>query len=470
MPGELNRLTIADASRLIAIRQVSPVDLVEASLSLIEEIDDQLVSFVTVTAERARAEAKAAEEAIMTSGPKGPIHGVPYCLKDVFETAGILTTGQSRLLAGNVPARDCDAQERLRKAGGVLLGKNTTWEFAHGGPSWDVYAPPAHNPWNLDHHPAGSSSGSAAAVAAGIAPATMGTDTGGSIRQPAAACGIAGLKATYGRISRRGVLPNCFSHDYAGPLAWTVEDVAILLGIVAGYDPADPSCEDRPVPDYRAALTGRVDDLTIGVPRRWLEEEYRPSAETRGALDAALEAFRAMGATVRDIDLPPINEFDDSKRVIALAELFSIHEKDLRTRPDLFGDSLRYRIIAGGLVRAEDYVQAMRMRSVLTRAMQAALRTVDLIMLPTAEPAGKLEPTPDHWIFTHQSYTCAFNVSGNPALSLCNGFASSGLPTSLQIVGRLWDEETVLRAGDAYEKATPWRERRPAIPARIPAE
>jgi aspartyl-tRNA(Asn)/glutamyl-tRNA(Gln) amidotransferase subunit A len=456
-------LTIAEASRLIAKRALSPVELTEACLRRIETLDSQLDSFVTVTAERARAQAQAAEAAIMTSRPLSRLHGIPYCLKDIFDTAGIRTTAMSKLLADNVPTRDSHCQEKLAAAGGVLLGKNATWEFAHGGPSWDVLFPPARNPWERTCSPAGSSSGSAAAVAAGFAAATLGSDTGGSIRSPAAACGIAGLKPTYGLVSRRGVLPNCFSQDHAGPLAWTTEDVAILLQIIAGHDPEDPGSVDVAIPDYSAALTGNVKGLVIGVPTQWLEKEAPPSAATMAAFEAALDVFRGLGASVRPVALPPIEQFDDVKKIIAISELFTIHAADLRTRPELFGASLRYRIIAGGLVRAEDYIQAMRLRTELARSLQAVLSTVDLLMLPTAEPAGKLEPVPHSSLFTRPSLTAAFNVGGNPALSVCSGFDTRGLPFSLQIVGRLFDEPTVLRAGDAYEKATPWRDRRPSL-------
>lgn len=323
--------------------------------------------------------------------------------------------------------------------------------------------PPARNPWNTEHHPAGSSSGSAAAVAAGFAPATLGTDTGGSIRQPAAACGIAGIKPTYGRVSRRGIIPNCFSHDHAGPLAWTVEDTAILLQTVAGHDPEDPASANRPVPDYAQALTGDVTGLRIGVPWRWLETEAPASPETRANFDAALDVFRRLGAEIAEVTLPPVRQYDDTKKIIAVSELFAIHGADLRARPELFGASLRFRIIAGGLVRAEEYVQAMRARTDLARAMQAAFAGIDVMLLPTAEPAGKLEPVPPSWLFDKPSYTTAFNLAGNPALSLGSGFAANGMPFALQVVGRLFDEATVFRAGDAYERATPWRERRPAL-------
>jgi aspartyl-tRNA(Asn)/glutamyl-tRNA(Gln) amidotransferase subunit A len=460
---ELHFITVAEAARRIARRELSPVELTEAYLQRIGAFDDQLQSFVTLTADLARRQAKAAEAEIMRDGPRSPLHGIPYCLKDIVGTAGIRTTGQSKLLADHIPTEDAVVAAKLRDAGGVLLGKTATWEFAHGGPSWDVLFPPARNPWNTAHHPAGSSSGSGAAVAAGLAPATIGSDTGGSIRGPAAACGIAGLKPTYGLVSRRGVLPNCFSHDHVGPLAWTSEDVAILLSIVAGHDPHDPGSADVPARDYSHGIDAPIAGMVIGVPWRWLEEEAPCTPETRAGFDAALAAFRDLGATIRTVEPPPMQLFNDAKKIIAIAELYSIHEKDLKTRPELFGASLRNRIIAGSLVRAEDYVQATRVRRDLAIAMQQIFKTIDLMMLPTGEPAGKLEPVPHHSLFTDPSYTTAFNVSGNPALSVCSGFAANGMPQSLQIVGRLFEDATVLRAGQVYEKATSWRNRRPAL-------
>lgn len=470
MADDLTFLSVAAASRLIAARKLSPVELTDACLARVDMVDGVLNSFITPTPELARARARQAEAEIARGGPRSAMHGIPYSLKDIYETAGIRTTGQSRVLADNVPQADCAAQTALAAAGGVLVGKTTTWEFAHGGPSWDVAAPPARNPWDPSRSPAGSSSGSGAAIAAGLCLASMGSDTGGSIRLPAAACGIAGIKPTYGRLSRRGILPNSFSHDHAGPMAWTCEDLAILLGITAGHDPQDPACADLPVPDYRAALDGHAKGLTIGVPWQWLDHEAPISDASREAFQAALDVLTDLGATVRGVTLPPILEFNDSKRVIAMAELFSIHERDLRTRPDRFGASLRFRIMCGSLLRAEDYVQAMRMRAQLASAMQAVFGaagggSVDLIALPCAEPAGLLETSKPEWMFEAPSYTAPFNVTGNPALSVCSGFNADGMPFSLQLAGRLFDEATVLRVGDAYERATAWRGRRPDVAA-----
>ena len=460
---DLQFLAVADAAALIAARELSPVELAEACLARIAALDGLLHSFVEVTAERARRAAEAAEAEIAASGPRGPLHGIPYCLKDVFDVAGVRTAAQSRLLAGNVAAEDSACAARLEAAGAVLLGKNATWEFAHGGPSWDVLFPPARNPWDTDRSPSGSSSGSAAAVAAGLAPVSLGTDTGGSIRGPAAACGVAGLKPTYGRVSRRGVVPNCFSHDHAGPLARTCRDLALVLAAIAGHDPRDPGSAAVGVPDYAAALTGDVRGLAIGVPWRWLEEEMPPGAATRAAFDEALGVFRALGAEAREVSLPPMLDCHATMKVIAVSELFAVHGDDLRARPELFGASLRYRVVAGGLVRAEDYLRATRARTRLARDMQAAMAGVDVVALPTGEPAGPLRPSHPADTFTRPSYTSPFSLAGNPALSVRSGFDADGLPFSLQIVGKPFDEAAVLRAGDAYERATPWRRRRPAL-------
>ena len=452
--------------QLYRARELSPVELTKCYLDRIATYDHALVSYVLVTRERALADARRAESELIRGVDRGPMHGIPYCLKDIVETAGIRTTGQSRSLAEHVPAADATLARKLRCGGGVLLGKTTTWEFAHGGPSWDVFAPPAHNPWHTDHHPAGSSSGSAAAVAAGLAAVTIGTDTGGSIRLPAAACGIAGLKPTYGRVSRRGILPNCFSHDHAGPLTWTSADAALMLQVIAGHDALDPGSAEVPVPDYASALTGNVKGLKIGIPHAWIDDEFRMSEVSRAAFYAAVEVLRDRGAEVIAVSLPPLEAFADSKKVIAMAELFSIHADMVRKAPHLLGESLRYRIQCGALIRAQDYIQAMRMRTELTAKTQQVFASVDIILTPTAEPAGKLEPTPHEWLFTAQSMTSPFNSTGHPALSICNGFSPQGMPLSLQIVGRLFDEGTVLRVGDAYEKATPWRDRRPVLVAR----
>ena len=267
-------------------------------------------------------------------------------------------------------------------------------------------------------------------------------------------------------MSRRGVIPNCFSHDYVGPLTATTHDLALVLQVIAGYDPKDPGSADVAIPDYSAGLSGHLAGLTIGVPRHWIEEELPLAPETLAAFEDSLQVLRGLGAAVEPIMLPPLIEYDDAKKTMSVTELFTIYERDLRLRPEMFGESFRYRVLAGSLIRAEDYMQASRMRAELTRATQRAFATLDLIVLPTGEPARPLVPMPASSMFTSQNLTTPFNLTGNPALAVRSGFNAEGLPTSLQIVGRLFDEATVLRAGDAFERALPSFGRRPVLSPR----
>lgn len=456
-------LGVAELGKAYRSKSLSPVEVMQACLDRISACDSRLDSFLTVTAERALADAQRAEQQFMQEIDLGPMHGIPYCLKDIVETAGIRTTGQSRSLADYIPAEDAFLETRLRDGGGVLLGKNTTWEFAHGGPSWDVVGPPARNPWNTDRHPSGSSSGTAAAVAAGFAACGIGTDTGGSIRLPAAVCGIAGMKATYGRVSRRGVMPNSFSHDHAGPIARSARDAALMLSVIAGHDPRDPGSAAHPVADYTASLDGNCRGLVIGVPWAWLDEEAPFAPDVRKAFEDALALLADLGAKIRGVELPTLEAYSDSKKTIAMTELWCMHRRTLRETPELLGESLRWRIQCGALIRGEDVIQAMRMRAALTRATHRVMEDVDLIATPTTAPAGRLEPTPHSWLFDHKSYTTPFNSTGAPALTVVSGFDADGMPYSLQLAGRPFDEATCFRAGDAYERAAGWLDRRPSL-------
>src|SRR6059058_4714735 len=280
-------LTIAEAARLIQQRELSPVELVESRLTRIEKLDARLNSFIRVLADSARAEARAAETEIAGGKYRGPLHGIPIGLKDIYETAGVPTTGHSKVMQDHVPKADAFSVKKLRDAGAVVMGKLATHEFALGGPSFDLPWPPARNPWDTARFTGGSSSGTGASVAAGLVLGGTGSDTGGSIRGPAAFCGLAGIKPTYGLISRMGVLPLAFSLDHAGPMAWTAEDCAIMLQAMAGHDPGDPASADRPVPNYRAALSGDVKGLRIGLIRRFYERDNEANAATRQAIDAA---------------------------------------------------------------------------------------------------------------------------------------------------------------------------------------
>ena len=455
-------LSLEEMSALLQARRLSPVELTEAVLARIDRLNPKIHAFITVATESARQQAKDAEARLAAGAPRGPFDGIPFALKDNIETKGLRSTSHSKLLIDNVPTAHAHVASRLLDTGGVLIGKTATFEFALGGPSWDLPFPPALNPWNLNHLPGGSSSGSGAAVAARLVPAAIGTDTGGSVRWPAAVCGITGLKPTYGRISRRGVHPNTFSLDHCGPMTRTAADCAVILAAAAGFDPLDPGSIDEPVPDYRSALTGSIKGLRIGLVRNWYADAATP--EVAAAVDQAAGTLRAMGATVEDISLAPLLDYIDCKTTISLCELYAIHEKDLKTRPQDFGEKLRTRVIAGGLIRAEDYIQAMRWRTELTTAMLAMFRRFDLLAtagwLTPAEPAD-----PDGVDFFKQRMivTMPFSLAGIPALSVPCGFSKDGLPLAFQLAGKPFDEATVLRAGDAYQRATDWHTSAPKL-------
>jgi aspartyl-tRNA(Asn)/glutamyl-tRNA(Gln) amidotransferase subunit A len=460
--SELCGLSVKAMGALLSTKKVSPVELVDAALERIADVDGQIHAFISVASESARAQAKLSEARHMNGTAIGPFDGIPFALKDNIETRGIKSTSHSKLLIDNVPKEDAHIAAKLSGAGGILLGKTATFEFALGGPSWDLPFPPALNPWSVKHLPGGSSSGSGAAVAARLVPAAIGTDTGGSVRWPAAVCGIAGLKPTYGRISRRGVHPNTFSLDHCGPMTRTVEDCAIMLGAAAGYDPRDPGSIDEPVPDYSAGLTGSIAGLRIGLLRHWYADAAAP--EVAAAVDAGVKRLTELGAVVEEITLSPLADYIDCKTTISLCELYAIHEADLKKRPEDFGYLLRTRVIAGGLIRAEDYVQAMRWRNELTTRMLAEFRRFDLLAtagwLNPAEPA---DPGGADFFKRRQIVTMPFSLAGIPALSIPCGFSAEGLPLAMQLAGRPFDEATVLRAGDAYQRVTDWHTRNPPL-------
>lgn len=458
-------LSIAEAAELISGKRLSPVELTRAYLDRIERLNGTLHAYVRVLHDDAMAAARTAEAEIMAGNRRGPLHGIPIGLKDIYDTAGIPTEGGSKSCLGRTPAEDATTTRLLKQAGAVLLGKLTTWEFAIGGTAFDTPFPPARNPWNIEHDPAGSSSGSGAAVAAGLCAMAMGSDTGGSIRWPAAWCGLAGLKPTYGRVSRAGIMPLSFSLDHAGPLTWTVKDAAIVLQAIAGHDPSDPASVKHPAPDYQAALTGGdLKGIRLGVARTMFERDCAASDEMLAAFNRSVEVLRELGAAVSEIELPPLALYNATAFLIARGEGFAIHAKALRERPQDYGALARDRLMIGAYVRASDMVQAMRRRLMLAAATNQAMRNVDAILLPTApDPAPRLAELAPYFGNQRPTYMRPFNLTGQPALSVCNGFDSTGLPLALQIVGRCFDEATVLRIGDAYERATPWRERRPSL-------
>ena len=457
-------LTIAELTRLYAKHELSPVEVTKALFVRIAAHDGKLHSFLRLTEEAALAEAAVAERELMAGTRRGPLHGVPYALKDIIETKGVLTTGHSKLRQDHVPAADAEIVTRLKAAGGIMLGKLATWEFALGGPSWDLPWPPALNPWDPERMPGGSSSGAGAAVAAGFVPGAVGTDTGGSVRGPAALCGIAGLKPTYGRVSRRGVFPNTFSMDHCGPLCRSAEDVALFLQVIAGFDPEDPASEDRPVPDYRAELEGGVRGLRLGLVEEW-HEAPNAHPDLAPAIAAAVEVLRRLGATVEPVRLSSLRDYTDCKTTISSVELFAIHEEDLRTRPQDFGRVLRNRVLPGALIRAEDYLEALRWRTSLAQEQARALRKVDAFITAAAlNIAERAEPDQPDRHARSPSITMPFSVGGLPALAVPCGFSrAEGMPLSLQIAAAPFREGLVLRIAHAYQQATDWHRRHPDL-------
>lgn len=460
-------LGIAEAAALIAARRLSPVELLQDCLARIEALDPRLNAFIRVTAEEALADARAAEaEIARNGGPRSALHGIPVGLKDIIDLAGHATTCHSKLCLDRVAAADAHVVTRLRAAGAVFPGKLATHEFAIGGPAFDLPFPPARNPWNPAHHPGGSSSGSGAAVAARMLPAALGTDTGGSVRHPASHCGLAGLKPTYGLVSRRGVFPLSFTLDHVGPMTRSVRDNAILLGAMAGHDPLDPGSADHAPEDYTRDLHKGLAGLTIGFVRHFHEADTPASPDVAAALEAAARLLAAEGATVRTVTLPPLAEFAAVNRAIMLPEATAIHEAWLRERPGDYAALTRRRLLPGMFLSGADYVQAQRRRRDLVAAVEAAFAEVELLLCASSmdvacriDDAEAVERT-----YPRQART-PFNVTGHPALSvMCGVSRAEGLPIGLQLVGPSFSEALIYRAAAAYERAAPWKDMAPALP------
>ena len=464
-PTELCYMTISQAGPLLRDRHLSPVELVRAFLERIEAIDGRLHAYVTPLPERALAQAREAEAEILRGNYRGPLHGIPIGLKDLYDTAGVRTTSMSRVTPDRVPAEDATTVAKLNEAGTILLGKLAMHEFALGGPDFTSLFPPALNPWNLAHIPGGSSSGSGTAVAAGLCMGALGSDTGGSIRGPASMCSIVGIKPTYGRVSNYGVTPLSWSQDHCGPMTWTVEDTALMLQSLAGHDPNDPTTSKAPVPDYSRGLQAGIQGMTIGVPRRYFFEsgpDVEP--ETLSAIGTALEVLVSLGARVQDVDIPHVEHSRAANQAIMMGEAFAYHEHNLKTRREDYGEMVRNRFLLGGLLSMSDYVQAQRVRSLVKREMAEALSAVDVLVTPTSpKPAAALEGYSGGTTLTGPSFTGPFNVSGIPAISVPGGFSSGGLPIGLQIAGKPFDESTVLRVAYAYQEEARWYETRPPI-------
>jgi aspartyl-tRNA(Asn)/glutamyl-tRNA(Gln) amidotransferase subunit A len=460
----LHDLTLAEASTLIKTGKLSPVEYTQALLARADALDLQLNAYITRTDGAAMEAARAAESEIVRGNWRGPLHGIPFAVKDIYDTAGVLTSGHSRICIDRVPVKDATAVVKLRAAGAVLMGKLATHEFAHGGPSFDLPWPPARNPWNTAHFTGGSSSGSGAAVAAGLVPVSLGSDTGGSIRGPAGLCGIAGLKPTYGLVSRAGVLPNSYSYDHCGPMARTTEDCALILNAIAGHDPADPASAVHSS-DFTAGLELGIKGIRVGVIRHFWEDDQRAHAELQAAMESTISVFRGMGAIVEDIRLRHLQSYSDVKIVTAESELFSLHLPELIARPDQFGQDFRARSLAACLFTAEDYVRASRERRSILAEMRPLYRQYDLFLTANASAAPRLDRHDVLSFWKGPNFTSPFNCTGGPALAVLCGFTKDGLPLSMQIAGRPFDDARVLRAGHAFERATGLHKRHPALVA-----
>ena len=459
MSDDPGHLSLGEASELINKRKVSPLELTEACLARIGAVDGTLNAFITVTAEAARTSARQATN----SKPRTPLHGIPIAMKDIFDVEGVLTTAASPILADNVATSDSAVTRRLKDAGAIILGKLNLHQFAFGATGRSSHFGPARNPWDPDRITGGSSSGSGSAVSSGEAFMAMGTDTGGSIRIPASLCGVVGLKPTFGRVSRAGLLPLSWSLDHAGPMARRVEDVALVMNVIAGYDPNDTWSSREPVPDYTKNLRKGAKGLRVGVPDSFFFDSL--DAEVDAGVRAAIGVLESLGAKVEPITLPYIYEIPSGTNAIQLPEALAYHQKWMTERPDDYVDDVRYRLELGAMIPAVTYVQAQRLREKAIAAWNTdVFSRVDVIATASTQtPAFKLEGSDLSVTLSLIRLTNPYNLMGIPVISLPCGFASENLPYGLQLAGRWWDEATVLRAAYAYEQATDWHKRRPTI-------
>jgi aspartyl-tRNA(Asn)/glutamyl-tRNA(Gln) amidotransferase subunit A len=454
--NELHWLSAAEIGAAYAARILSPVELVTALLARIEAQNPRVNAFISVDAEGALAAAKQAEKDIRAGRMLGPLHGVPVGIKDSIDIAGQATTCHSKIMLGNIAREDAPVISHLRSAGAILLGKLAMHEFGFGGPTFDGPFPPARNPWNLDHHPGGSSSGSGAALGAGLAPITLGTDTAGSIRNPAGACGAVGLKPTYDLLSRRGVFPLAYSLDVVGPLARTVPDIALALDALAG-PVAGPVAGDAQRRPFGRDLARGLRGLRVGFVRHFHEVDEVADADVAQSLEEVVRVLKSEGAEVRNISLPELHEMQSVTGVIWLAEAWAIHAKWLRERPGDYTVATRRKVMAGAFLTAGDYVHAQQGRLKMIDAVDDAFRDVDIILTAsTYEAPCRIDDTVAYGKNYPRQARSAFSSTGHPAIGMVCGMSESGLPLTMQLVGRAYDEITLLRAAAAYERATPW--------------
>jgi len=464
--GELIDLSIHDASELVRRRKVSPVELTNACLTRIERLDSTLNAFITVTPELAAAQARAAETEIQRGRWRGPLHGIPIALKDLFDTAGVRTTAGSGVFKNRIPTEDAEVVSRLKAAGAVLLGKTNMHEFAFGGSSLVTYFGGVHNPWERAHIAGGSSGGSAAAVAGRLCYGALGSDTAGSIRQPAAYCGIVGLKPTYGLVSARGVIPLSWSLDHVGPLARTVGDIALMLQTIAGYDPEDTASTPMKVPDYTADSQKPTATLRVGVARDFFFESLDPEIER--ATNEALAVLEKLTAGLKDVAISASTQ-ERRRSTVRLAEAYAYHAKMMAASPEQYQPETLARLRPGVEIDTVTYIQALRELAHTRRTIGQIFQTVDALVTPTSPilPPAIAEFTGDRngsidFVNRNIRNTSPFDVYGWPTISVPCGFSASGLPIGLQISGALGQDAVVLQLAHAYERATDWHTRRPS--------
>jgi aspartyl-tRNA(Asn)/glutamyl-tRNA(Gln) amidotransferase subunit A len=470
--NELPFLSATALAELLRRREVSPVEATVAYLARIEQVDPALNSYITVTADRAMAEARQAEAEIAAGNYRGPLHGVPVAVKDQFCTDGVLTTGGSSILSEYVPDYDATVMSKLKDAGAVLLGKLNMSEFAMGDAFHHPYGRP-RNPWDLSRNPGTSSSGSGAATAAFLCATSLGEDTAGSIRGPAAFCGLVGIRPTWGLVSRYGMLASTWSMDAAGPISRTVRDCAATLGAIAGYDPNDRYTSNAPVPDYLDGLDAGIRGLRVGVlSDRVSADGVEP--EVRDAVTRAVGQLGELGAEVEEISIPLVAQSAAISTTLIYVDATAVHRRGLEEYPEKYDHNNRVRLLTGALIPAQAHHKANRLRQMLREQILDALSRVDVLALPASSVQATPIPTEPGlsrngkeeflaMLGGRRSYTSPFNVAGVPALSINCGFTSDGLPVGLQLVGRPYDEPTVFRAAYAYEQATDWHTMRPPV-------
>ena len=462
-------MSAGQLSRLYQAREVSPVEVVDAHLARINATEPALNSFITLLPEAAQTAARRAETEIQAGKRRGPLHGIPVGLKDLYNTAGVRTTSGSRIFDNFVPQEDCTVAARLLRAGAILLGKLNMHPLAYGPTGENSDYGHMHNPWDPEVVAGGSSGGSGSAVAAGQCTIATGSDTGGSIRIPAALCGIVGFKPTYGLVSKHGLTPLSWSLDHPGPMTRTVEDAALAMDAIAGHDPRDPASARADIPDYAAGLTGDVRGLRVGVPKEYFEAPLDPQVEQ--AVRTALDALRDLGAVVTEVSFPMFTQSDPISTAIIMTEAAAYYRDLLATDADRIYPQVRLRLEAGLFISAANYLRAQQARSMFNDQARRLLEQVDLLAGPT-EPVTAPKLLANHvqaggrtvgTVTALTQYTRAYNITGFPAVSVPCGFSESGLPIGLQLAGRPFDDVTVLRAAHTYEQAADWRQQRPPV-------